>query len=438
MLQKNIFDGSKQLENLANKILFNFISKGNPIALSSDSETFVNEGYAGNVNIYPIIRKIVNATVGVKWVVKDRSTNEEVADTDLMRLLLNPNESQSQQSFLDELIVWRLITGNRYIHWLAPLNGVNANKPAELHILPASKVEIIAGTWMNPMLGYRLLVGDTMKQIEAVKVIHGKTVNLKYDSTGTQLYGMSPLEPALKEMTASKYAYEGLSKQFENGGPDVIITNTEGLVKGQPEYTEEQKQTLWSTFKSKFGGSKNKGRWLIKNLPVEVHEIGKSPIDLNTLDFLKLTLRDFCNIYNVPSVLMNDPASSTYNNMKEAVKSLWNNAVIPELEYLKEDLNKIAVIYNKIDGTELFYDYDLSNIPELQEDNSVMSQSLSTAWWLTPNQRLAIMGQEQVDNPVMNQIFVPMGLIPMSEFMNPPESNIDTANKYLNRNGIKY
>ena len=62
MVQKNIF-GKPDLENLVNKIIFNYISKGSPFALTDSPETYITNGYAGNVNIYPIIRKIVNGKV---------------------------------------------------------------------------------------------------------------------------------------------------------------------------------------------------------------------------------------------------------------------------------------------------------------------------------------------------------------------------------------
>lgn len=431
----------KDLQNDLNKILYAYISKGNPLPLTDSLETYVKDGYVSNVNIYSIIRKVVNPAIGVKWKLKDTTTGEEAKDQTLMALLKNPNPNQGQNQFIDELITFRLVTGNRYIYWLAPLTGLNKGKPAELHSLPAQYVEVIAGDWLQPVKEYHLLIGDTIKRLPSENVIHGRTINLQYDSNGAQLYGMSPMQAALSEMTASKYGYAGLAKQYENGGPDVIITNTEGMVKGQPEYTEEQRMSIWQAFMNRFSGSKNKGKWMLKNHPVEVHEIGKSPVDLNTLAFLKLTLRDFCNIYSVPTALMNDNEYATQSaNAKEYMKQLWNNAVIPELEYLKDDFNKIAAIYNQATGTSCAFDYDLSDIPELMEDKSVQSQSLSTAWWLTPNQRLEMMGvpMDETD-PMMNMRFVPMGLIPMGEIMGEPiVDETAKADKYLNERQIKY
>ena len=422
----------KDLTNDLNKILYAYISKGNPLPLSDNLETYVKDGYVSNVNIYPIIRRIVNSAIGVKWIIKDTTTGEPAKDQTLAQLLKTPNQNQTFSGFIDELITFRLVTGNRYIYWLAPLAGLNKGKPSELHSLPAQYVEIIGGDWLQPVKEYRLLIGDTIKRLPAESVVHGRTINLQYDSNGAQLYGMSPMQAALSEMTASKYGYLGLAKQYENGGPDVIITNTEGMVKGQPEYTEEQRQSLWQVFKSRFMGSTNKGKWLLKNHPIEVHEIGKSPVDLNTIAFLKLTMRDYCNVYGVPSVLMNDNEFSTYNNMKEARKALWNDAVIPELECLKDDFNKIAAVYNLAAGTSCMFEYDLSDIPELQEDKSVQASGLSQAYWMTVNERRAAMDLEPLEG--MDDLLVPMGLMPMDELYTMP----DEATKNLDQRGIKY
>ena len=180
-----------------------------------------------------------------------------------------------------------------------------------------------------------------------------------------------------------------------------------------------------------------KERWMFKNKPLEVHTIGQSVVALNVLEFIKLSLRDYCNIYGVPSALMNDNEYATQSaNAREYQRMLWNNAIIPELERQKDEFNRIAAISNKITGLNLIIDYDLSDIPELQADNSVMSQSLSTAWWLTPNQRLQMMGLPiDEENELMNQVYVPMGLIPLEELTAPTEEQVKA---FYDRNRIKY
>lgn len=436
MLNKDIFNGSKPLENQFNRIIYDFISKGVNFTLPDELSTYVDDGYAGNVNIYPIIRKIVNPVMGVKWYLKDRQTEEEAQDQTMMQLLKKPNPQYGQWAFIDEALVWRLITGNRYIYWIAPENGVNRGKPAELWLLPASEVEIVQGEMFNPVKGYKLRIGNTYREIEAKYVIHGKTTNLKYGVNGEQLYGMSPLAAALKVMTATNEGYDQLQKNFENGGPDVIITNAQETA-GTQEWTKEQRDSVWESFINRFR-KKSKERFMIKNLPVEVHEIGKSPVDLNILEYLKLSLRDYCNIYNVPSALMNDNEYATQSaNAREYQRQLWNNAIIPEIEMLKEDMNRIAEIYNAAANSQVYFDYDLSDIPELQADRAEQATWIDKAHGLTLREKLTLMGISiESDDPILDLRLVPMGWGVLDDLMIP--LNETEANKHLDHRGIKY
>jgi len=429
MLKKDIFSSNKPLENLANQILYSYISKGVPYALPDNFRTFVSDGYAGNVNIYSIIRKIVNPAIGVKWCVEDRMTDEEAKDQTLMKLLRAPNKKQSQNGFIDEALCWSLTTGNRYIYVLCPETGLNKGKPAELHLLPASEVEIVSGDWLEPVKSYKLAIGNVYKEIPADKIIHGKRTNLEFDTNGSQLYGMAPLESALKVMAATNKAYERMATQFEAGGPDYIITGTKETA--TQEYTPEQRMSIWEWFTGKRW---RENRFHIKNLPIEVHEVGKSIVDLNVLEYIKLSLRDYCNIFGVPSALMNDNEYATQSaNSREYQRQLWNNAIIPELEMLKEDLNKVAAIYNKATGQDLYFEYELDDIPELQEDMTTQASGLSQAWWMTINERRESMGLErlEMDGDV---VMAPMGIAPLMDMTEPQET--PELDKQLN--GIKY
>lgn len=438
MLNKNIYDseGKQDLENLFNRIIYQYLSKGANVALPANYTSYIKNGYAGNVNIYPIIRKIVTPAVGVKWnIVDENGEIIEEENSDLYKLLKTPNPRQSFNEFLDELICWRLSTGNSYIYTIYLETGEYKGRPAEIWVMPASDVEIVSGGIFEPVRGYKLRIGNTCREIPAESVVHGKYTSLNYDSAGSQLYGMSPLQAALKVMTATNSGYDTMAKQFENGGPDIIITGTKETA--TQEYTEEQFQTVWQRFKDKFRKG-TKERFMLKNLPVEVHEIGKSLVDMNVLEYMKLSLRDYCNIYGVPSALMNDNQYATQSaNAREYMRQLWNNAIIPELERTKDDLNKIAARYSAATNTIQYFDYNLSDIPELQIDIATMSAALMQNWGLTPNQRNEIMGLPRTDDPLMDQIYMPMGMIPLSE-VGGEEISLEEANKMLDVNKIKY
>ena len=90
--------------------------------------------------------------------------------------------------------------------------------------------------------------------------------------------------------------------------------------------------------------------------------------------------------------------------MNEAKKSLYVNAVIPELNKIKDELNRWLT---PAFGEKLFIDFDYTNIPELQEMDKVVGQ-MSQAWWLTPNEKRAAMSYgADADTPEMNDYYIP-------------------------------
>ena len=106
--------------------------------------------------------------------------------------------------------------------------------------------------------------------------------------------------------------------------------------------------------------------------------------DLSLIEQYNATIKDLCNIYNVPVQLLNNTDSTTYNNMKEAKKALYQNAVIPELNKIRDELNRwLAPKY----GEKLYIDFDFTVIPELQEEMDKVVQQLSQSWWLTMNEK---------------------------------------------------
>ena len=66
-------------------------------------------------------------------------------------------------------------------------------------------------------------------------------------------------------------------------------------------------------------------------------------------------------------------------------------------------------------GDNLYLDFDFTSIPELQEENDKVVQQLSSAWWITPNEKRAVMnyGKDE-DTPAMDDYYIPSNLLPVS------------------------
>lgn len=424
-----------------NKAIYNYL--GDTLVWNPENDdTYINEGYRANATIYAIVNLINKAAGTIPLCVYEiKSENElkkykaitssgydaslihktnihrknaliELDDTELHQLLARPNPSQSYNSWLSEIIAFGKLTGNRYIYGIKPETGANQNRYRELYVLPSQNVEIQSGGIMQPVKEYTLSYNGTYR-MPADCVCHIKDVNLYYDGTGSHLYGMSPLKAGLRSMDSNNEALSTGKKYLQNQMARGILMSEEG------DLNEVQAMQLKDKFRESYQGSKNAGDVIITPKKLSWVNFGLPASDLSLIEQYNGTIKDLCNIYNVPVQLLNNTDSSTYNNMKEAKKALYQNAVIPELNKIKDELNRwLTPQY----GEKLYIDFDYSVIPELQEETEKVVAQMTQAWWLTPNEKRAAMnyGQDE-DTPEMNDYYVPANLMPIN---NQPEEDL--------------
>jgi len=120
-------------------------------------------------------------------------------------------------------------------------------------------------------------------------------------------------------------------------------------------------------WKKKYSGAPNARTPLIVDTErISYVPFGLSPIDMDFLNQRKLSRIEICSGFGVPGQVVGDPEGQTYSNYEEALKSFWNNTVLPRyLRKIKASLNKNIV--RKWDQN-LYIDFDLSNVEVLQEN----------------------------------------------------------------------
>lgn len=433
-----------------NKAIYNYL--GDKIVWNPEKDdTYINKGYRYNSTIYSIVNLINKAASTIPFQVYEvqndndlkrykaitsgelntsvlsksqrlkKSSLVELDDTEIHALLERPNPAQSFSSFLQEIIAFGKLTGNRYIYGITPETGIGAAKFKELYVLPSQVMEINSGGLMQPVKDYSLEYNGTHK-IPAEQILHIKDFNPFYDGTGSHLYGMSPLKAGLRSMSANNEALTTGVKYLQNQTARGVLMSDEG------DLTETQAKALKNKFKNQYQGSENAGDVIITPKKLSWVNFGLNASDLSLLEQYDSSIKDLCNIYNVPVQLLNNTSASTYNNQKEAKKALYQNAVIPELIKVRDELNRwLAPQF----GEKLFIDFDFTVIPELQEDMDKVVGQMSAAWWLTPNEKREATGFGlDIENPEMDKYYVPANLIPVTgEALEVPEDlkdiNID-------------
>lgn len=394
---------TKVLENKLNQILYQ--NTNNTVYLpDSNNETYIEKGYKGNLQVYSVVSAITRRCTGMsfKHVFKDN----EIVNSDLIKLLNKPNSEQSKDEFIEASASWLLLTGNLYWYTIKNDNGLNKGKVHEMWCLPSHLVEIQGGGVMTPVKSYKINMGYGLTiPIEAENVIHIKYFNPSYNTNGEHLYGLSPLQAAIQSFSTTSSGYTALNKSYQNGAPAGILTGSSdtGL-----EYDKVQMQTLVDAYARQTGGADKLRKLLFSKNPLQFIKLGWSPIDMDILEHLKFSMQDMCNVYQAPIHLFNAQAA-TLDNYKEARRAIYTDCVLPIFDRLVPIINNQLCPAYQV-GSNIIY--DISTITELNTDKSVQAQSLSTAWWLTGNERRLVMGLDPHPDPMMDEILYPVQFAP--------------------------
>ncbi len=199
------------------------------------------------------------------------------------------------------------------------------------------------------------------------------------------------------------------------------------LVSKDGTLNETQAQALKDKFRKTYQGAGNAGDIIITPKDLSWVNFGLSASDLSLIEQYNGTVKDLCNIYNIPVSLLNNTDASTYNNVKEAKKALYQNAVIPELIKIRDELNRWLVPQY---GADLYFDFDFTAISEMQEEIDKLVSQLASAWWVTPNEKREAMnyGKDEI-NAFMDDYYIPSNLmlqnISIDALENPKALNID-------------
>ena len=420
----------------------------------ADQRSFVDDGYVANDIVYSIIKlitdkakiapfhvyKVVDEKAAKKYKslaaqkdinLKELETLHKKAyelytgDQRLNELLKYPNEEDCWSDLVEQWCGFKLITGNSFIYGKLIEAGNNRGKPYELFALPSQYMAIIANINVFPptRAGYQLYYGQ-MWSFDTKEILHDKYFNPQWGVTGGQLYGQSPLRAAAKNLTRSNEAKTAAVASFQNGGPaGVLFMNDERF---DPTSGQAQAQAL-KTAVSQKGGSANFNSIAVSGYKVDWKQIGLSPVELNIIESEKWDLKALCNIYGVPSQLLNDSDSKTYNNQREGEKALTLRCAIPLLNSLTENLNRKLHSDWGYKGTNLYVDYDLSVYGELEANKAEQTAWLNTAWWISPKQKLDIMNIEVPDyipTEELEKLYIPTGLQTIDQFqpLNIPDN----------------
>jgi len=139
-----------------------------------------------------------------------------------------------------------------------------------------------------------------------------------------------------------------------------------------------------------------------------VIKLGISSADLNLIESTQDGRRVLANVYQLPVALLNDPEGSTYNNVVEARKAAWTDALIPHNDKFVQDLNMFLIdCVPEYKEQGYFFDMDYSGVEELQTGIKNKVDWMVRAKWTANEIRQAtgvdIIEEDYMNQPIFNQ-----------------------------------
>lgn len=340
---------------------------------NQSEQQLLDDGYGSNVTVYAIIKKIAQSGADIPKILIDENDPETIIeDGEVFDMLQMPGiyqgETLSQFDYFEALITYLLAAGNTYQRGMIATGFGDIWQ--QMEILPSGLVKpLVSTSFLHGAAGYQFNDKQAQFNIPTEEVMHTRFVNPTQQGLNT-LEGLSPLQAAIFAMTGSSDIQKAISIMVKNQGARGILSN-----KSDRSLKPEEAQALSDRANEKIQGVKNFNKIHISNTDMDYLQIGMSATDLKVIESGVLTDRQLCNAYGVSSRLFNDPANSTFNNVKEAEKALYTNAVIPDLNKILADVNnKWLKQWSLRDNKRYKWMLDTSGVEALQSDQKTEAE----------------------------------------------------------------
>lgn len=322
-------------------------------------------GYEENIDAYSVVKKIVDVSKSIEWIVEEK-TNEGwvvMQDNTITPLLENPNpiKGYTWQDIQEQFLTYLLCSGNAFLFGekLDDKGGLIM----DLDVLPSTHVEIKCNdSFFINNVEYKFRLGNTSELFNNEELAHVKLFNPSFTTVKESLNGLSAFQVAHNVIKVGNDKWDADSHLLQNRGiAGIISDNSE-----RPMTPAEAKKAQLSFDRESTGTSKF-GRIRVSNKNLKYIQMGMSSSDLELVKKGVITLRAMCNVFGLDSSLFNDPANKTFNNRLEAEKSLYTNAIIPLSNKLASSFTRY-ICYNHYPNKNVRMRQDFSKVEALQKD----------------------------------------------------------------------
>lgn len=365
--------------------------------VNSISRDQVKRAYETMATVNGVIDYIADNVGEVMKYLELRTTNPDGSyeyheDHWLMEQLRRPNDRYNLRRFGKAWAVNRLLFDDAWTY--APMTAGKdrrINPKVGMHILPSHLVTVESKGLMQPMAGVKLLGVDN----QAIEIDGKVFESFGYNLDPGSFFGTSKIIAAAVYLSVLDKGMRREDHALDNGGPVNIITpkpDNMGVLPTDADNIEREFND---------GNAANKTKAM--RSPIEVHQLGAKPVDLDILASHKEAVTALCFVYHISPDLYY--GQSKYENAKEAKKTIYEQQAIPLAEEFAADL----LSYTKLDqqGFELVVNRDEIDVLRKSPTDT---QDILEKMHATLNERRTANGYDRIEEPYADQPIIPMGV----------------------------
>jgi HK97 family phage portal protein len=324
-----------------------------------------------------IISRLADAYANGKVEVLNRNTQNYVRGTykDWERLMDKPNKYQSRTDFRKQLFAFTKINGWCYVQPEYAAGFVD--RPSSLHIIAPwmIQVEPLTQTYETLLTGQMrrlwFVWGGVRMPLDEDKLILFKDTNTDVDQhTGLPKSRLIPLSRPISNIVAVEDAENNLV--HKRGGIGFISNDAGKDSFGPTAMSAQDKLEAQQEFQRTNGLTSGRNIIAILTSAAKWNQMAFNTKELMLLEIDSASTGKLCDGLGYPFYLLSGGKGSTFANVGEAEKALYQNAIIPMALSLDEQLNE--GLETPANNIEIRTDY--SHIEALQQSEKEKADAL--------------------------------------------------------------
>ena len=355
----------------------------------------------------PIVSTIINKEIeafnnGISQIINKKSGKPAQGENkQYLEVLAKPNKIQTQSQFEAQIMGYTLAYGYCIVIFSMPVGfGVQ-----NMWVLPPKYTKINVKRNYNPFEAVEL--SDWIESIELKIGDKGTKIDLNRaylfkDSTipvSSPMLPQSRLTPLSKPITSLLAVYTSENEMLLHRGPRGILANTAAGDLAREPMSKETRHELNMDFKNAYGLMPDQSQVIITDAALQWQSMSFNAEELGLDASYKRAVFDIATGLSYPKDLL-QLEGSTFNNQDAALKSLYQDMVIPYAKSYCEQMGSLL----GLDNTNLKYIKDYSHLSVFQESEKERGEGLKAMTEaaemqfnlnaITYNQMLEMIGQE--------------------------------------------